>query len=281
MIPPHILIPHPASMAYGDPLFRATANLARHFARPGHFLSFLSALIRRPATLLRVLFAVARLPVVDVCVTSSQAAAWFSHDFAPIGAPIFGGKFAQAVLDLEAEDQAYLSGPPRQSLRRNMRRARKLGVEVCSVATYSEWSAAAEEVLRSRRGRPETMTQLRPPPSTQNMAYYVAVDDRHRPVAISVVAIFTESAVLAWSLSVPDHPAALPSRYLLHTFMRSDLRGRGVRHLIGGTGVRDRPGVHLFQHFLGYEVRNLRIRVRETSEALSTLARDACPVAVG
>ena len=162
-----------------------------------------------------------------------------------------------------------------------MRRARKLGVEASSVATYSEWSAAAEEVLRSRRGRPEAMTQLRPPASTQNMAYYVAVDDRHRPVAVSVVAIFTESAVLVWSLSVPDHPAALPSRYLLHTFMRSDLRGRGVRHLIGGTGVRDTPGVHLFQHFLGYEVRNLRIRVRKTSEALSTLARDGCPVAVG
>ncbi len=258
-------IPHPGAMAYGDPLFGATADLARQFARPGRLLNFLCALIRRPATLLRVLFAVARLPVVEVCVTSSQAAALFSPDFAPIGAPIFGGKFAQAVLDLEADDQAYLSGPPRQSLRRNMRRARKLGVEVCSVATYREWAVAAEEVLRSRQGRPEATTELRPPPGTQDMAYYVAFDDKHRPVAISVVAIFTESAVLVWSLTVPDHPAALPSRYLLHAFMRSDLRGRGVRHLIGGTGVRDTPGVHLFQHFLGYEVRNLRIRVRDGS----------------
>ena len=202
-----------------------------------------------------------RLPVVHVSVSTSQATALFSRDFAPIAAPIFGGRLAQAVLDLEPDDQSYLSGRHRQALRTNMKHARKMGIEASSVGSYDEWSTATREVLRSRPGGPEMITRLRTPPATQDMGYFVAVDHSGRPVAISAAAIFTECAVLVWSLSAPDHPAASSSRYLLHTLMRSSLRRRGVRHLIAGTGVRDAPGLHYFQHLLGYEVRNLRIRV--------------------
>jgi hypothetical protein len=174
------------------------------------------------------------------------------------------------VLDLEPDDQAYLSGRSRQALRTNMNHARQLGVEVTSVASYREWSTATREVLRSRSADPEVIRRLRPPPAQQEMGYYVAVDEAGHPVAISDVAIFAEYAVLLWSLSAPQHPAASSSRYLLHTFMRSDLRSRGVRYLIAGTGVSDAPGLHYFQHLLGYDVRNLRIRVRKTSEGVST-----------
>jgi hypothetical protein len=226
--------------------------------------------------LFRVLFAVARLPVVEVSVSASQAAAWFSRDFAPISVPIFGGRRAQGVLDLKPDDQAYLSGRARQALRTNMTHACKLGVEVRSVAAYSEWSTAAREVLRSRPDGSQRIARLRPPPDTQDMGYYVAVDGSGRPVAVSVVALFTRCAVLVWSVSAPDHPAASSSRYLLHTFMRSDLRRRGVRHLIAGSGLRDAPGLHYFQYLLGYEVRNLRIRVGEATEPVPTDRPDEC-----
>jgi hypothetical protein len=258
-------------MVYGDRMFRATADVARHFTGRGRLRGLIGAVARRPAALVRVLLVVPRLPVVEVSVSAGQAAALLSRDFAPIASPIFGGRFAQAVLDLEPDDDVYLSGRPRQALRTNMRRARTLGVEVTSLAGYDEWLTVTQEVLRSRPGSPETTTRLRPPPATQDMGYFVAIDDRGRPVAISCVALFTECAVLVWSLSAPDHPAASSARYLLHTYMRSDLRTQGARYLIAGTGVRDGPGLHYFQHLLGYEVRNLRIRIRESSDALSTL----------
>jgi hypothetical protein len=268
VIPPHIPpISHPASLAYSDPMFRATVDIARHFTHSGRFRGLLGALARRPVILFRVLLAVARLPVVELSVTAGQAGALFSREFAPVDWPIFGGRFAQAVLDLDGDDQSYLSGRRRQALRTNMRHARNLGVESASVASYEEWTTATREVLLSRPHGQEMTTRLRPPPATQDMGYFVAVDDGGRAVATTVVALFNECAVLVWSFSAPDHPAASSSRYLLHTFMRSDLRRRGVRHLIGGTGVRDAPGLHYFQHLLGYEVRNLRIRVRETLEA--------------
>ena len=186
---------------------------------------------------MRVLFAVARLPIVEVCITSAEAAALFSRDFTPISAPIFGGRLAQAVLDLEPDDQAYLSGRSRQALRTNMKHAQKRGVEVTRVASYGEWSAATQEILGPREGAQERLAQLRPPPDTQDMGYFVAVDDTGHPVAISAVAIFSDYAMLVWSLSAPDHPAASSSRYLLQQpTVRSNLRGQGVRHLIAGTG---------------------------------------------
>jgi hypothetical protein len=277
VIPPHIPpISHPASLAYSDPMFRATVDIARHFTHSGRFRGLLGALARRPVTLFRVLLAVARLPVVELSVSAGQAAALFSREFAPVDWPIFGGRWAQAVLDLEPDDQAYLFGRRRQALRTNMRHARNLGVQIGSVSSYEEWSAATREVLCSRPHGQEMVTRLRPPPVGQDIGYFLAVDDSGRAVATTIVALFNDSAVLVWSFSAPDHPAASSSRYLLHTFMRSDLRMRGVRQLIGGTGVRDTPGLHYFQHLLGYEVRNLRIRVRETPEALPAFVSNPC-----
>jgi hypothetical protein len=151
-----------------------------------------------------------------------------------------------------------------------MRNARKLGVEVASVPGYEEWSRMTRDILRSRPDAAD-ITPMRPPDATQDLAYFVAVDAGGRPVTTSVVVVFGEYAVLVRSLSAPEHPAAASSRYLLHTFMRSALRDRGVRHLIGGSGVRNAPGLHYFQHLLGYELRNLRIRVRDNPAARSVL----------
>jgi hypothetical protein len=276
MIPPHMpRISHSGSLAYRDPMFRATADIARHFTNSGRLRGLLGELARRPILFFRVLLAVARLPVVEVSVSASQAAALLSRQFAPVDWPIFGGRWAQAVLDLEPDDQAYLIGRRRQALRTNMRHARNLGVEGASVASYEEWSTATREVMCSRPCGPEMVTRLRPPPATQEMGYFLAVDDEGSSVATTVVAVFDECAVLVWSFSAPDHPAASSSRYLLHTFMRSELRRRGVRYVISGTGVGDAPGLHYFQHLLGYEVRNLRVRVRESAETPYVTCRSA------
>jgi hypothetical protein len=112
------------------------------------------------------------------------------------------------------------------------------------------------------------VSRLRPPPATQDMGYFLAIDDKGRSTATTVVALFKECAVLVWSFSSPDHPAASSSRYLLHTFMRSELRRRGVRHMIAGTGVGDAPGLHYFQHLLGYGLRNLQVTVQDGPESV-------------
>jgi hypothetical protein len=134
---------------------------------------------------------------------------------------------------------------------------------VRTVATYDEWFTAACEALQHRSWGEEMIARMAPPPDMQDMTYFIATDQEDDLVALSMVAIFNDCAVLLCMVSVPNHPAASPSRYLLHTFMRSELRSRGVRHLIVGSALRQSSGLQYFQHLLGYEVRNLDIAVSD------------------
>jgi hypothetical protein len=258
----------PAPLMYGDPTFKAMTDLAHRIVQFGRTRGVLGALIRHPNVILPVLLAAWRLPVIHLTIHPSQAVAWFVLQFPPVARPIFGGRRAQAVLDLAPDDDNYLAGRRKQALRTNLSHARQEGLHGKRVATYDEWSVAAHEVLRSRGGGPELelIQQMQPPSGLQDVGYYAVVDQEGRSVAYSVAAIFNDSAVLTCMLSVPQHPAASAARYLLHTLMRSDLRTRGVRYLIVGTAVAISPGLQYFQYLLGYEVRNLHITVRKPVE---------------
>ena len=63
------------------------------------------------------------------------------------------------------------------------------------------------------------------------------------------------------ALSRQGHPGSAESRYLLHTFMRSELRAQGIRTIVAGSVLRTRPGTRYFQHLVGYDVRNLAFTV--------------------
>jgi hypothetical protein len=128
-----------------------------------------------------------------------------------------------------------------------------------SLATYDEWVPVAAEVLGHRAGGDVVAARMGPPEPSQPMGYFAAVDETGRAIAIAGVAIFGTAAVLFSLLTRPQHPASATSRYLLHTFLRGELRARGVDHLIAGSALRQTKGVQYFQHLLGYEVRNLSI----------------------
>jgi hypothetical protein len=55
--------------------------------------------------------------------------------------------------------------------------------------------------------------------------------------------------------------------------MRSELRDRGVRHLVAGSAVRETAGNQYFQFLLGYEVRNLVITVDPHPAQILNLVR--------
>jgi hypothetical protein len=181
------------------------------------------------------------------------------------------------LLDLAPDDEQYLAGRRKQALRTNLSHARRLGVRVNRVETYEEWSIAAREILQYVDGGPEMIQRMRPPTDGQDMGYYLAIDREDRPVAFSIAAIFNDVAILVRAISRAGTSAASSARYLVHTFMRSDLRCRGVRHLIAGTAIRDASGLQYFQYLLGYEVRNLRITVREAVEPELLRTLDTSP----
>jgi hypothetical protein len=223
----------------------------------------LGAAVRDPLLVCGIVFGMWRLPVVDITISPRQAAVWFAPRFPMVGQSIFDGRHAQAVLDLEADPKRYLAGRRKQALRTNLTHSRKLGVQARQVSGYDDWSVAAREILCYWPDGHRLIRQMQPTPAWQEMGYFVATDPEGRPVAFNVAAIFNEFAVLVWSLSLHGHPAASSARYLLHTQMRSELRSRGVRHLIAGSAIRGSAGLQYFQYLLGYEVRNLKIAVRD------------------
>jgi hypothetical protein len=239
-------------------------DLERRIVHVGRVKGIMGALALHPLVSLQVALAVCRLPFLEVTVPHRHAAARFS-DLSPRGEPILASRLANAVLDLGPDDDQYLAGRRKQALRTNLSHARRLGVQARRVPTYDEWLTAVADILRSRPDEEALLKEVRQPPGNEDIAYFVAEDHVGCPIAFDVAAVSNDCAVLIWGLSLADHPSRSAARYLLHTFMRSELRGRGVRYLIGGrTGGS--PGLQYFQHLLGYEVYNLRVTVGDLAE---------------
>jgi hypothetical protein len=211
----------------------------------------LASMLRHPS-MLRVVPAIWRLPVIDLRVRQADADAWwFSHWFGP------RRRLAWAVLDLPATEDHYLVGRPKQALRTNLGHARALGL-TSSRVTYETWFEAASRVMQARGGKPGT-EQGRPGPG-QQAAYYVARDARGTTLAFAGAALFGQFAVLFALVSRPDRqPDASWARYQLHTLLAYDLGSSGVEHLLTGSALREPAGYQYFQHLLGYRPRNLRV----------------------
>lgn len=238
---------------YGSWEFHAASDLARRLPDSPQASALIRSVARRPA-MLRVLAAVWRLPVTDVRVRQADADAWWFRQW-------FGRRrrLAWAVLDLPAAEDRYLVGRPRQALRTNLRHARAHGV-TSSRVTYETWFEAVRAVTQARGGKPGP-EQERPGPG-QQVAYYVAWDAHGTPLAFAGTALFGQFATLFVLLSRPDRqPDSSWARYQLHTFLALDLGCSGVRHLLAGSALREPAGYQYFQHLLGYQARNLRIKV--------------------
>ena len=240
-------------LRYGSWEFRAASDLARRLPKSSLAPALLGSVVRQPS-MLRVLAAVWRLPVIDLRVRQADADAWwFRHWFGP------RRRLAWAVLDLPAAEEHYLVGRPKQALRTNLRHARALGM-ISSRVTYETWFQAVNAIMRARGDKPGP-EQDRPRPG-QQAAYYVARDARGMPLAFAGVALFGPFAALFSLVSRPDRqPDASWARYQLHTFLALDLGCSGVEHLVTGSALRESAGNQYFQHLLGYRARNLRVKV--------------------
>ena len=254
-------------LRYGSGEFLAASDLARRLPYNPRVSALIGSVVRDPA-LIRVLAAVWRLPVVHLRVRRADASAWFGTSFGPAGRGIFGGRLAQAVLELPTVEAHYLAGRARQALRTNLRHARDLGITSHRIPSYESWFKAASAILHTHRDGPAWARRLDEPGPGQQVAYYVARDAHERPLAFAGAALFGQFAVLFTMLShLGRQPGASWARYQLHTFLALDLGRSGVRHLLVGSALRETVGNQYFQHLLGYRARNLRVEMIEPGAA--------------
>jgi hypothetical protein len=240
-------------LRYGSQEFLAASELARRLPHSGPAPALIGSLALRPA-LLRGVAAVMRLPVTDLQVRKADADAWWFRDW-------FASRrqLAWAVLDLPTAEDHYLTGRHRQALRTNLRHARASGV-TSSRVSYETWYEAAGTIMKARDPTPDP-EQDRPSPEQQAL-FYVARAACGEPLAYAEVALFGEFAALALLVSRPDRqPDSSWARYQLHTCLALDLGSCGAKHLLTGSALTEANGTQYFQHLLGYQARNLRIRV--------------------
>ena len=244
-------------LRYGSREFLAASDMARSLPYSPPVFALAGSVLRDPA-LLRAFVAIWRLPVIELRVRQADFDAWPDSHFGPAR----HGRRAQAVLELPAADQAYLSGRHKQALRTNLRHARDNEVTSDRVLSYEEWSEAASVILNARHdGQPAGAGLARPEPG-QHVAYYVARDRDKAPLAFAGAALFGQFAMLFSLLSHPGlHPVSSWARYQLHTFLALDLGRAGVRYLLVGSALREPAGNQYFQHLLGYRARNLRVEI--------------------
>jgi hypothetical protein len=240
-------------LRYGSREFLAASDLARRLPQSSPAPALIGNLARRPA-LLRGVAAVWRLPVTDLQVGKADADAWWFRDwFAP------RRQLAWAVLDLPNANDHYLTGRHRQALRTNLRHARTRGVTSTRVS-YDTWFEAAVTIMRARGLTPGPEYD-RPGPE-QQAVFYVARAACGEPLAFAEVALFGQFASLALLMSRTDRqPDSSWARYQLHTCLALDLGSCGAKHLITGSALTETAGNQYFQHLLGYQARNLRVRV--------------------
>jgi hypothetical protein len=251
-------------LRYGSREFHAASDLARRLPFNPRVSALLGSVVRDPS-LIRALVAVWRLPIVDLQVRRADADAWSGASFGPAARGIFGGRLAQAVLELPTVEDHYLAGRTKQAVRTNLRHARDLGVTSGRVPTYEAWFEAASVILHAHRDGQAWAREMDEPEPGQQVAYYLARDVNETPLAFAGVALFGQFAVLFTMLSHVDrHPSASWARYQLHTYLALDLGCSGVKHLLVASALREKVGNQYFQHLLGYRARNLRVEVIES-----------------
>lgn len=245
-------------VAYGTAELTDLCGFARPAPGADRLKAISLALARRPRRV-QTLMSLRDLPIVELRLSAAEHDHWLNSRWPAGGESLFGGHWAQAVIQTAPDEHEYLTGRHRQAVRTNIRRARELGVTARRLAGYDEFAAASVPVYDSRRGGDAVLAATRKPPPSEKFAWYSASSPANEgPVVIAAVALFGDFAVLAVMVGNRHYAHVGYVRYLLHTFILCDLAAGGTRHLIVGPVLRESRGNQYFQRLLGYRVCNVR-----------------------
>ncbi len=247
-----------SGVAYGTAGLADLCGFARPASGAGRLKAISFALARRPRRA-RTLLSLRELPIVELRLSAAEHDCWLHARWPAGGKRLFGSHWAQAVIQTYLKEHEYLTGRHRQAVRTNIHRARELGVTATRLGGYDEFAAASAPVYRSRRGGDAVLAGMRSPTPSDKFAWYSASTAAHEaPVIVAAVALFGDFGVLAVMVGNRHYARVGHARYLLHTFILSDLAARGTRHLIVGSVLHESNGNLYFQRLLGYRVCNVR-----------------------
>jgi membrane-associated phospholipid phosphatase len=228
-------------------------------------------IIRHPGKSLGALIALVRLPYFRVARSSvgiegTAIRALLSPRVTALLSPrsiltrIAG--FATAALILPLEPGEYSLGASKQTLRRKVRRARKLGVRWAEVTDLQERRELLKLAEESERTHPNA-TYHNPNPDLSELLSYrlwlAAYSVNGTPLLLSVTPVDGELAVLAYFRTLGAGEGQSVSRYLMTEVLVENLVDRRVRYLLDGASLAIPNGIRHFQRMVGFRIVRIRI----------------------
>jgi hypothetical protein len=229
----------------------------------------LSYIVRRPIKGLEALVALFRLPGIRVAISS------FETEAASITALLSRhhllarvGGFAAAVLKLPDEAGQYSLGASKQTLRRKVRYAERLGVRWAEVNDMRERSRLLRLAGEFERVHPN-IAYRNPNPDNSDLLKYrlwlAAYSADGRPLLLSVSPLDGDVASLTYFRTLGVGQEQTNARYLMMQVLVESLVSRGVRYLVDSGSLAMPNGLRHFQRMLGFRI--VRIRIARPSRS--------------
>jgi len=222
-----------------------------------------SYVVRRPLKSMGALIALYRLPCLKVVISSAEIEA------TAIRAPLSRhyilarvGGLSTAVLKLPDETGHYSLGASRQTLRRKVRHAQRLGVSWAEVNDSQERRRLLHLAGEHERSHPN-MTYRNPSPDNSELLKYrlwlAAYSTEGRPLLLSVSPVEGDLAMLSYFRTLGIGEEQSSARYLMMQVLVENLVSRGVRYLLDSGSVAMPSGLRHFQRMLGFRIVRIRI----------------------
>lgn len=174
---------------------------------------------------------------------------------------LIGG--ATAVLCLPIDADTYLLGSSKQTLRRKIRAAERMGVTWRPVFNAAERQGLIALLDDSERTNVRSAYRHENPENDDLFEadqWLAAFAPDGRPVLLSVTPIDGEWAVLRTFRALEDSDESSAARYLMSSVLAQHLIARGVRYLADTQSPASLPpGLRFFQRLLGYRLMRVRL----------------------
>ena len=242
----------------------AEAELARFFedcvdARR----SFLSYVLSHPFRSMSAQRAVHALPEVVALPSPTGEGPGIRHGLERSARIRTGFHSVTAVLSVPTTLDEYVSGASKQTLRRKVRAANKLGVVWRPVDDPAERRELVERADAHERSNPRTAYRDEAPDNTDLFDYDMwmgAFAADGRPLMLSVTPFEREWAVLRYFRTMEISDEATLSRYFMTQVLIEQLIARGVRHLADTMSPANLTnGLRQFQRMVGFRLVRVRL----------------------
>jgi hypothetical protein len=233
--------------------------------------------IRRPFKSLRALVALFRLPCLHVVPSSASVdGAYLRALLSPRSAPLLSPRsmlehaagFATAGLSLPPEPGQYSLGASKQTLRRKVRRAQRLGIRWAEVSDPQERHELLNLAEEYERTHPDATYRNPNPDNTDLLGcrlWLAAYSAEGRPLLLSVTPVDGELAALGYFRTIGFGEEQSNARYLMTDVLVEHLVGCGVRFLLDGGSPAIPNGSRHFQRMLGFRI--VRVRIARSGRA--------------